>query len=92
MSPTLLLTEVYEDPESAKQTYLSRTTSIPGNLPASAAAEDVVAGQKIRRVRGAKDEAFWISNNRLVVVTFMEPSAADEAFLAECLSYFPSGL
>ncbi len=92
ISPVLLLTEVYADPESARRTYQSRTSSIPGNLPESAAEKDVVAGQKIRRRHGAQDESFWISDNRLVLVTFAEPPGADEAFLAECLSYFPSSL
>src|SRR5215470_16624357 len=92
ISPAVLLTEVYGDPDSARRTYEGRTTSVPGNLPESAAARDLVAGQKIRRIRGAQNEAFWISNNRLVVVKFLESSGADEAFLADCLSYFPSNL
>jgi hypothetical protein len=92
ISPTILMTEVYTDPESAKRTYQSRTTAIPGNLPESAAEVASVAGQKIRRIRGAQDEAFWISKNRLVLVTFVESSGVDEAFLAECLTYFPSDL
>lgn len=92
ISPTLLLTEVYEDPESARRSYQSRTMSIPGNLPESAAASVVVAGQKIRRVRGTQDKAFWISSNRLILVTFTESSSTDEGFLSECLSYYPSSL
>jgi hypothetical protein len=87
-----LLTEVYVDPEIARQTYQSRTTANPGNLPESAAAGDVVTGQKIRRTRGAQDKAFWISNDRMVLVTFAQSSGANEAFPAERLSYFPSSM
>ena len=74
-----------------------RLDKLPGGFsdhaPGTVKEEEIGPGQKIERHRGSKySGAFWVSGNRVILITFYQPFAREEEFVSTFLARFPSSL
>lgn len=67
------------------------THGIPGYDATSVTEEEVVPGQKVKRILSTQTpRAFWASQNLVVLLTFPTPSRLDQMLIAQWLRKHPS--
>lgn len=94
-APVQISTQIEEFPNA--HWAEGRLDELPGGFadhaPGTVKEEEIRPGQKIERHRGRKySGAFWISENRVILITFYQPFAKEEEFIAPFLAHFPSTL
>lgn len=64
---------------------------IPNYDPKDVTEEEPVRGERIKRILSAQNpRAFWVSNNQLILITFVTPSPLDQIMPAQWLRLHPS--
>lgn len=92
--PAMITVQIEEFPniERARK----RLDELPGMFPSHQVEtfkEEFQPGQKITRQRDAqRSTAFWISDNRIILIRFDLPFAKENAFIAAYLAKFPGSL
>ena len=67
------------------------TRAIPNYDPKDVTEEEPVLGERIKRIPSAPyPRAFWASNNKLILITFLTPSPFDQLTPAEWLRLHPT--
>ena len=84
---TPVMVEKFANAQSAIAHMTDFSRAIPNYDPAAVTEDEVAPGQKIKRITttahgpvGAASYAFWISENRLIMITFIPRSSSTQGF------------
>jgi len=85
--------EEFPDPQGAKRRLVELPGGFADHAPETDTEEQFAPGQKIERHHGLQySGAFWLSGGRVILITFNQPFAKEDEFIATFLERFPSSL
>jgi hypothetical protein len=77
--------------QNAQEHIEEITRAIPNYDPKDVTEEEPIPGERIKRIPSAQNpRAFWASDNKLILITFLTPSPFDQLMRAQWLRLYPS--
>jgi hypothetical protein len=90
-APIVVVIDQFSDAQTAKAHFDDIMRFIPNYNPGAVVEDEVIPGEKVKRIATPENSrAFWVSENRLILLTFMRPSDFDQNFTMQWLLRNPS--
>jgi hypothetical protein len=77
--------------QTAREQPNDITRGIPDYDPNSVTEDEVIPGQKVKRITSTRSpRAFWVSQNLVIMITFVRPSPFERMLIGQWLVHHPS--